>query len=297
MINVFGSFNGLSCGQIALDRLKIENNYYSSEINKDAIKINMDNYPNTIQVGDITKVNCLEYPQIDLLLGGSSCQNFSLAGNKKGMITSDCEEIVSYEQYKYLKDKGFLFSGESYLFWEFIRLLKEFKPKYFLLENVIMSSKWKNIITQAVGVNPIEINSNLVSFQNRKRLYWTNIPNISQPQDQHIYLYDNYDKVYDESLILKGKGLNKLGRERNRVISVLSKKCPTIMKSQDKLPTDAIVFQQENIYRYPTRKECELMQNLPLNYTKSVNYRLATGLIGNCWTVNVITHLLKNMEF
>ena len=158
-----------------------------------------------------------------------------------------------------------------------------------------MNSFSKETITNLLEVEPLVINSNLVSFQNRKRLYWTNIKVDEDLEDKRIYLKDFYSKSYDDKLVLKGKGLNKLTRDRCRVTDVESLKCPTIMKSQEKLPTDAIVFKDKDIYRYPTRAECEMMQNLPLNYTKAVNYRIATGLIGNAWTINVITHLLKNL--
>lgn len=113
------------------------------------------------------------------------------------------------------------------------------------------------------------------------------------PEETFIKM-DKFDEVYDESLVLKGKGLNKLSRSRNRAISVYSDKCPTLMKSQDKLPTDAIVFEQDGVYRYPTRRECELMQNLPENYTKAVSYRIATGLLGNAWNKDTVKHILKS---
>lgn len=285
-MNVLSLFDGGSMGQVALNKAGVKiDKYFASEIEDAAIKVTMDNFPNTIQIGDVRKVRYSDgvlytesgdfnVGKIDLVQGGSPCQTVSLANGGGNDLNS----------------------GKSNLFWEYMRLLKEINPTYFLLENVPMSEKNKSMITDAVGVNHISINSNLVSIQNRKRLYWTNIEGIRQPKDKGVLLGDNFCKHYDESLVLKGKGLNKLDRPRNRAIDINSNKCPTIMKSQEKKPTDSIVFKQDGIYRYPTRRECELMQNLPESYTKAVNYRMATGVIGNGWTVDVIAHIFKNIK-
>ena len=148
-INVLSLFDGMSCGQIALDKLGIKiKNYFASEIDKYAIKVTQSNYPNTIQLGDIKKIKGNDLPKIDLLIGGSPCQGFSFAG--KGLNFND---------------------SRSNLFFEFVRLLKECKPKYFLLENVKMKKEYQLIISKYLGVKPIEINSSLLSAQNRKRLY------------------------------------------------------------------------------------------------------------------------------
>jgi DNA (cytosine-5)-methyltransferase 3A len=181
----------MSCGQIALNRVGIKyDNYFASEIDKHSIKVTQHNYPNTIQLGDITSIKGSDLPTITLMCGGSPCQNLSFAGKMNGMSTKDKYEIVSLEQYLELKEKGYEFDGQSYLFWEYVRLLNEVKPKYFLLENVKMLKKWENIISNVLGVEPIEINSTLVSAQNRRRLYWTNIPNVQQPIDKEINLKD-----------------------------------------------------------------------------------------------------------
>jgi hypothetical protein len=192
-------------------------------------------------------------------------------------------------------------TGKSNLVFELHRVYTELKAKnpnlVFIIENVKMSQQNKDIVSELFGVSPVDLNSNKVSIQNRKRLYWTNL-NINKPlEDKEFLLRDLYCRNYDENLVLKGKGLNKLGRDRNRAISVLSDKCPTLMKSQDKLPTDSIVFEQNGIYRYPTRRECELMQNMPIGFTKAVNYRVATGLLGNSWTKGMIVYLLSHGNF
>jgi DNA-cytosine methyltransferase len=190
-MNVLSLFDGMSCGQIALNRVGIKyDNYFASEIDKHSIKVTQHNYPNTIQLGDITSIKGNDLPTITLMFGGSPCQNLSFAGKMNGMSTKDKYEIVSLEQYLELKEKGYEFDGQSYLFWEYVRLLNEVKPKYFLLENVKMLKKWENIISNVLGVKPIEINSTLISAQNRRRLYWTNIPNVQQPIDKGITLKD-----------------------------------------------------------------------------------------------------------
>ena len=149
-INVLSLFDGMSCGQIALSKLGIEiDNYYASEIDKHAIAVTMHNFPKTEQVGSVTELKGID--NIDLLIGGSPCQSFSNAGLRNG------------------------FDGKSKLFWEYVRVLKETKPKYFLLENVKMKQEWQDIISNELGVKPIEICSSLFSAQQRKRLYWTNI--------------------------------------------------------------------------------------------------------------------------
>ncbi|MBP1905677.1 DNA (cytosine-5)-methyltransferase 3A [Paenibacillus turicensis] len=167
-MNVLSLFDGISCGQLALQRAGIQvDNYYASEIDKYAIQVTQKNFPNTIQIGDVQQVKGDDLPKIDLLIGGSPCQGFSKAG--KGLNFDD---------------------PRSKLFFEYVRILKEVKTTYFLLENVSMKQWCQDVISEYLGVLPIEINSSLVSAQRRKRLYWTNIPNISQPEDKGIMLKD-----------------------------------------------------------------------------------------------------------
>ena len=217
-MNVLSLFDGMSCGRQALERAGIEiNNYYASEIDKYAIQVTMANYPDTIQLGSVTELDGYSLPKIQMLIGGSPCQSFSFAGKRKGMSTKCETEILTLDQYLELKNEGFEFEGQSFLFWEYMRLLNEVKPKYFLLENVMMSEKWEKILTQAIGINPIMINSSLVSAQNRKRFYWTNIGaepdgffgdlvcKIQQPKDKKILLKDILEKEVDEKYFLSDK--------------------------------------------------------------------------------------------
>lgn len=152
-MRVLSLFDGISCGRLALQRAGIPIDFYiASEIDENAIRITQHNFPNTIQIGDVNNIKFKELEgQIDLLMGGSPCQNLSVAGNGKGLE-----------------------GDQSKLFFKFVEALKTIKPKYFLLENVKMKKDWENIMTTCLGVKPVEINSALVSAQNRKRLYWCN---------------------------------------------------------------------------------------------------------------------------
>jgi DNA (cytosine-5)-methyltransferase 1 len=222
-MNVLSLFDGMSCGQQALNRAGIHyDNYYASEIDKHAIIVTQANYPNTIQLGDVRNINIDELPTIDLLIGGSPCQSFSFAGKRKGMSTKDEKEILTLEHYLQLKEEQYEFEGQSYLFWEFMRVLNTIKPKYFLLENVMMGEKWEKVLSKAIGVRPIEINSSLVSAQNRRRLYWTNIglepaglfgdleSSIKQPKDKGLLLKDILEQDVDEKYYLSEKMISWL---------------------------------------------------------------------------------------
>lgn len=226
-MNVLSLFDGMSCGQQALERADIKvDNYFASEIDKYAIKVTQANYPNTIQLGSVIGVDGYSLPKIDLLIGGSPCQSFSFAGKRKGMSTKDEQEILSLDHYLLLKAEGFEFEGQSYLFWEYMRLLNELRTKnpnvFFFLENVEMGEKWEKVLSKAIGVNGIHINSALVSAQNRRRLYWTNIgmkPSglfgdlesiIQQPKDKGILLKDILESEVDEKYFLSGKGIERI---------------------------------------------------------------------------------------
>jgi DNA (cytosine-5)-methyltransferase 3A len=222
-MNILSLFDGMSCGQQALQRagIKVEK-YFASEIDKYAIQVTMANFPNTVQLGSVVNVDGYSLPKIDMLIGGSPCQSFSFAGKRKGMATKDEQEILTLQHYLELKAEGFEFEGQSYLFWEYMRLLNETKPTYFLLENVMMGEKWEKVLSKAIGVKPIMINSALLSAQNRQRLYWTNIglkpfglfgdleTTIQQPKDKGILLKDVLESDVDEKYFLSEKVLNRL---------------------------------------------------------------------------------------
>lgn len=250
-MNVLSLFDGMSCGQQALERAGIKiDNYYASEIDKYAIIVTMANYPNTIQLGSVINVDGYSLPKIDLLIGGSPCQSFSFAGKRKGMSTKDEQEILTLEHYLQLKSEGYEFEGQSYLFWEYMRLLNEVKPKYFLLENVMMGEKWEKVLSKAIGVNPIMINSSLVSAQNRQRLYWTNIgmkPSglfgdmesiIEQPKDKEVLLKDILENDVDEKYFLSEQRLQYMQRHNNKNYET-NKKSTCLVSSYYKTDRDS----------------------------------------------------------
>lgn len=233
-MNVLSLFDGMSCGQVALNRAGIKiDNYFASEIDCAAIKVTQHNFPNTIQLGSVTDIDANKLPRIDILIGGSPCQSFSFAGKRQGMVTKEMLEITKLEQYLELKENGFEFEGQSYLFWEYMRIFKEINPKYFLLENVKMSKKWKDILTNAIGFEPILINSALVSAQNRQRLYWTNIPNIKQPEDKGILLKDilenDMNSLREHIVSEKRKNLILKGNYTSSVLNDINGKSQCLM--------------------------------------------------------------------
>lgn len=214
-MNVLSLFDGMGGSWIALRELGIKvDKGYSSEVDKHAISQVKLNFPDVVHLGSVTDVDVSQLGRIDLLMGGSPCQSFSFAGKRNGMSTTENEEIYTLDRYLQLKFEGFQFEGQSYLFWEYIRILTDIR-KYnpdvmFLLENVEMSKKWERVLSEAIGVYGVHINSALVSAQNRKRIYWTNIrtknvglfneicSDIPQPKDKGIFIRDILESDVDE---------------------------------------------------------------------------------------------------
>ena len=286
-MNVLSLFDGISCGQIALERAGIKyDNYFASEIDKYAIQVTQNNYPNTKQLGSVTEVKTIDLPKIGLLIGGSPCQGFSFAGKQ-----------LNFED------------PRSKLFFEFVRILKECKPKYFLLENVKMKKEYQDVITKHLGVEPIEINSNLVSAQNRERLYWTNIPNINQPTDKKLYLKDVVEiGEVNRSLVDKSR-IKQYWETKNYIQYDLTGKGH---KSQDQrgyylnakhgtLPSHGasskvkVVLPNGDIGQLMPI-ECERLQTVPDNYTNYVSDTQRYKMLGNGWTVDVIAHIFKGLK-
>ena len=381
-MKVLSLFDGMSCGQLALNRLGIKvDKYYASEIDKFAIQVTQANFPETIQVGDVCNLKAEDYQDIDLILAGSPCQGFSFAGKQ-----------LAFDD------------PRSALFFEFIRLLKEIKPKYFLLENVKMKKEFLEVITDQVSacypefqgkdlfggkIEPILINSALVSAQSRQRYYWTNIPNIEQPEDKGIVLRDILEDEGQADLVGNGgreafkeniqkgtcltardwKGWNTYGMtgvqttpkqggalrarskdkdgknigwketkpkqmlelrkdEKANAVSTVSKDSIVVSEKTNQInPSKKASGRQPYIqdrvfhkdgkshaltesfaertnvgehneltWRKLTPLECERLQTVPDNYTNHVSKTQRYKMLGNGWTVSVISHILGNME-
>lgn len=298
-ITVLSLFDGISCGQLALKRagIKVEK-YYASEIKKIAIKVTMEHFPDTVQIGDIEKVRynretkelitengVYQTEGIDLVIGGSPCQNFSIA--RVSMGTKEIEGL-----------KG----DKSKLFYEYLRILREVQPKYFLLENVKMKKASENELNQYMGVNGLHINSELVTFAKRPRIYWTNIQGVKAPEDKKINFQDfkDTDPEYCKDFKVKrtpsrermwnsGKGRET---ESNCENITNAEKIGCITRKQDRCPNSGLI-EFEDFCGYLTRREIELAQTLPIGYTDSLTYNQMQDVCGDGWTVDVITHILR----
>lgn len=290
-MNVLSLFDGISCGRVALERAGIPvTSYRASEIDRHAISVAQHNWPDTIHVGDVREMDISTFPRIDMLIGGSPCQSFSFAGQRAGMATKCNVEITSLNQYLQLKSEGFQFEGQSYLFWEFVYAKERLSPTYFLLENVLMDKKWEAVITKALGVNPIMINSALVSAQNRERLYWTNIGMapvglfgdmesiISQPSDRKIRLSDIIEPEVDAKYFLTEKAIGYLNRtEMNRrfMQNVTDKKAGCVTANYHKgVPYNVLcVVSRGRNPNHPTSRETglETVQHLEPRFDGKTN--------------------------
>lgn len=284
-MNVLSLFDGMSCGQIALNKVGIKyENYFASEIDEYAIKVTKNNFPNTKHIGDVTKVKSVDLPKIDLLIGGSPCQGFSFAGKKLNFN-----------------------DPRSKLFFEFVRLKNECNPTYFLLENVKMKKGHEQVITEHLGVEPIFINSALLTAHNRPRLYWTNIPNIEQPNDLNIFLedirdlqIDNYDYLPEEKTVNREYKKNYLQYDINgKGHGSQDQRAYYLNNKHGCLDTGASgkakILETDGRVRKITRNEAERLQGVPDNYTDCVSKAQAFKMLGNGWTVDVIAHIFKNI--
>lgn len=315
-MNILSLFDGMSCGQIALERSGIKyNKYFSSEIDKHAIKETQCNYPNTIQLGDVRFIQQDSIKDnIDLLLGGSPCKSLSFAGKRNGMSTKDSIEVTTLDQYLNLKEEGFEFDGQSYLFWEYVRILQIFKPKYFLFENVFMQRHWEDIISNTLGVPPVTINSALVSAQNRVRLYWTDIPNVQPPDNKNIKLADileTTDMLNPGAIRGRRMRGDLVVRDNNKHIPRIQclevrpiypdkSNCVTTVNKDNILTSLPFgrykdPFNSGLPFRYYTCKEYCRLQTVPEDYFKVSSNSQIREMLANGWTVDIITHIFKNL--
>ena len=316
MFNVLSLCDGMSCGQIAFRKVGINvDNYFASEIKPHAIKLTQYNFPNTIQIGDVNKISYKNgrlytehgsYPvRIDLVMFGSPCQSFSRAMIKERKIG--------------LEDKQ-----RSGLFLECYRILKEVNPRYFLMENVVMNKENENVISDLLGVQPIRINSALVSAQNRDRLYWTNIP-FDIPKDKNIELKDILENGYtplkkarcllanDSHGFYNGSNYNQIKRFARTYLKSFG---TMVAPNQDYFLNCMNVVKNElngkkysakllNNYsgsdfdciRYLTKNERARLQTVPEKYIENLTEKEASDLLGDGWTVDVIAQIFKGLKF
>lgn len=291
---VLSLFDGISCGRVALERAGITvTKYYASEIEPKPIWISNKNYPDIIQLGDITKITeemLDEIGPIDAVIGGSPCQDLSI--------------------YKYDRDDVKGLEGEkSNLFYHYERILKHVKPRYFLLENVPMEEQWEDLITELLGVEPIKINSALVAAAERKRLYWTNIPGVTQPEDKGIMIKDiivSADQVpdkywYDRPFTYNGDDkkvqctIDISGHRNMKEVYNINGKCNTLLCDGDG-GNRMKKFYQDGRCRKAMPIEYERMMTIPDNYTEGVADSHRYSAIGNSWTVDVLAHIFKGMK-
>ena len=268
-MNVLSCFDGMGCARIALDRLGIPvNNYYAAEIDKYAMQIAAKNYPDIQHVGDITKLNASDFEEpIDLIIGGSPCQGFSYASTDR----------LNFDD------------PRSKLFFEFVWLYYELKPKYFLLENVRMKKECQDVISKYLGVEPIAINSSLVSAQNRHRLYWTNLPFDKLPEDKGIMLQDVLLDDATEPMLSNIYG--GFGEKKPRLHNG---KSVTIRTSAGGGHIPSVTIKDGIRQLDPV--EVERLQTVPDNYTEGVSYTQRYKMLGNGFTVDVICHLLRGLK-
>lgn len=300
---VLSLFDGISCGMEAFKRINIKiDKYYSSEIDKYAIQVSRNNHPEIIQLGDINNWKSWNIKKPDLILAGCPCQGFSFAG--KQLAFND---------------------PRSKLFFKFVDILNFYNPKYFLLENVRMKKEYQNIISEYLKVEPVLINSALLSAQNRNRLYWANFE-ISQPKDKGIFLKDiiengivNRDKSYCiDASYFKGTSediyFNRKRRQAvfsiasrgrnlvdNKRVDIKGAKTSQRFETKYNKKSNCLTSVQKDSYivenliiRKLSPLECERLQTLKDDYTLGISNTQRYKLLGNCWTVDIISHILKD---
>ena len=276
-MNVLSLFDGMSCGQLALERAGIKvDNYFASEVDKYAIKIAMKNYPNTIQLGDVRNVHAKDLPRIDLILAGSPCQGFSIAG--KGLAFDD---------------------PRSVLFFEFVRLVNELPESHFVLENVKMKKIYRDMITFFLKTAPVMINSALVSGQNRPRLYWSSF-NFPLPENKGIDCKDIinwFDIKPNTDGWHKWWENQKEKQLRKSYCGILNTRGKSICQTSRQMATWAgnLVDLGDGKMRFASPIECERLQTVPDNYTLGVSKRQRYKMLGNGWTADVVAHILRHL--
>jgi len=296
-MNVLSLFDGMACGLVALKRAGIPvTNYYASEIDKYAIQIAKKNHPEIIELGSIENYESWDLPKIDIIIGGSPCQGYSFAGKKLNFG-----------------------DPRSALFFKFVECLWKFKPDHFLMENTRMDKGIQDAISELLEVEPFEINSSLVSAQDRKRIYWTNLPGPQLPDNKNIQLKDILEPIQEscnlgiraKSKCLRVGGLKSPFYSKQEWDSPFIKTDKNLKEKYNQYKSccltggahsggnhsqmDLILFKNMECRRY-TPIECERLQTLPDNYTEGVSNPQRYKMIGNGWTVDVIAHILQGIK-
>jgi DNA (cytosine-5)-methyltransferase 3A len=325
-------FDGCSVAKVAINKSKCKKlKYFSSEIDKYALKVSDKNNKeiSKYRLGDMTKLDkraLLKLGKINLLIGGSSCQDFSFIGKKRGMTNSDKIEITSLKQYLKMKKDGIAFSGESYLFWEYVRILNIVKPRYFILENVKMAKKWVGIFESALGVKGVLINSSNFTAQNRERYYFTNV-DIPAIEDKKVNLQDILENVVTEKYdtvkflnedykichTIKPQIRVNIARNIKEILTCTKdfhtmkigvvggyadNKIGLIKTTTLRAQNNAtyILHRSSNTFRRLTISEREKLQGLEVGYCSNVSDTQAVKITGNSFTSDVIEHILKGIE-
>jgi DNA-cytosine methyltransferase len=290
---VVSLFDGMSCGQIALDSMGITpKKYYASELDKYAIKVTQANFPETIQLGDVTNWRewNIDWSSVDLLIGGSPCQGFSFAGKQ-----------LAFDD------------PRSKLFFVYVDILNHIKALNpdvkFLLENVKMKKEYLAVITRVLGVESILINSALVSAQNRNRYYWTNIGEVEQPKERGIMLADVLESDIEECFYHTDKAIAYMERGNEKWMQAGARRADRYTQTAEKekaftltanmhkgVPYNYFECANNAKARKLTPIECERLQTVPDNYTNHVSNTQRYKMLGNGWTVNVIAHIFKSLK-
>ena len=275
-MKVLSLFDGISCGMVALERAGIPvERYVAYEIDPYAIKISQKNYPQVEHYGDVTTADFTQFKGFDLVIGGSPCQGFTFAGKQ-----------LNFDD------------PRSKLFFEFVRALEEVKPKYFLYENVKMKTESRDIISKYLGVEPIAINSSLLTAARRDRLYWTNIPNVTQPEDKGLLLKDIVRPEDDDNHHLSATHHAAFLKSYKWTPCQLDEKAKPLLASYYKQPPHCPYIpcdKSESGFRMLSPVECERLQTLPDNYTEGISKTQRWKCIGNGWSVDIIAHILRHI--
>lgn len=288
---VLSLFDGISCGRIALERAGVQvDKYFASEVDKFAINVTAEHYPDTVQLGTVTRWGTWELPEVDLLLGGSPCQGFSTAG-------------------KYLNWDD----PRSLLFFKYVEVLNEKRPRYFLFENVLLDKEVENAISNELGVEPVELDSALVSAQSRRRLYWTNIDVDTNIKDRGVLLSDVLDKssrpyheiphrfwyqlayAMDPWFTAGYSKVTGFGQPIEKAYAVLASDYKGGSNLNRNQTQTAVVDTVRMTYRALNFLERERLQTIPERYTENLSNHQRYKTTGDAWTVDIIAHILSRL--